>query len=131
MWTTTRVERTGGQTNLMINKRRIRKLIDGYCRIYSDKLHYHLHIPQDIVNICYVYGKQIWTAAGKYFELFDLVYFGMFLPEKMIRTYLHQIIEEIQRNPNIAAVEPSDLFTRIIAWLKSICIRRKVFTITT
>ena len=105
MWTTTHVDRTGGITNVMVNKQNLLRLIDGYCRDTSDK-----HLPQDIINIVYVFGKQLWTLlGGKYFELFDLVYHSMILPEKIIRTYLHQIVDEIQKNPNMPVVEPTDL----------------------
>ena len=80
-------------------------MIDGFCREESDA-----HLPQDIVNVIHVFGKQLWTnVGGKYFELFDLVYHSMKLPPKIVRTYLHQIIEEIEKNPNMAVIEPTDL----------------------
>ena len=43
------------------------------------------------------------------FRLFDLVYYRMYLPPKVMRTYLNQMISELERNPKMSVVERHDL----------------------
>ena len=104
MWSTSQAQQSDEQTRV-VNMSNLHLLINGFCRTSTTS-----SVAPDIISFIYVFGKQLWMHSdGKCFELFDCVYHSMCLPEKIVRTYLHQIIDEVQRNPHVAIIEPSDL----------------------
>ena len=88
-------------------RRTLLRLVEGYCRKNNASF---TQIPQQAIYLMYAFTKQLWAGIDhNFFELFDLVYYRMYLPPKVVRTYLHQMISELERNPKMSVIEPHDL----------------------